>query len=109
MSSLRVGAVLLCCVTLLSCSDDKLRKESRAAVQGYLDAHPEIEGARREALENMKYEIGVTTKADYLAIARTYECFRVYLPNEVVGRSQTWVIPPDTQFQFWDDVLVRIK
>ncbi len=110
MSPRQVTALFLCCAALAACSDDtKLRKESRAAVQGYLDAHPEIGGARREALKNMKYEIGVTTKADYLAIARTYHCFRVYLPNEVVGRSETWVIPPDTQFQFWDDVLVRIK
>ena len=110
MSARHALVLLLCALGVAACSDSsKLRKESRAAVQAYLDAHPEIEAARREALQNMKYEIGVTTKEDYLAIARTYHCFRVYLSNEVLGRSETWVIPPDTQFQFWDDVLVRIK
>ncbi len=110
MSARHALVLLLCALGVAACSDStKLRKESRAAVQAYLDAHPEVEGARREALQNMKYEIGVTTKEDYLAIARTYHCYRVWLPNEVMGRSETWVIPPDTQFQFWDDVLVRIK
>ncbi|MFQ5845523.1 MAG: hypothetical protein ACE5JG_11110, partial [Planctomycetota bacterium] len=88
----RVAAVLVLAAAPAACSDrSKIRKESREEVEAYLGRHPEIAGRRLRALEDLTFEIGVTTKEDFLAIARTRRPYRIYGRKAVAGTSETGV------------------